>query len=308
MRSTEREALKEDFKHKLSAFVDGLKGHVSTEDSQWTIKGFIDVFRNIYTVSADTKIVSKILEIHLFPKILEFATANNYRIVLAEHQNYYPDLSFVKADDERVKFAVDLKTSYRLPENPEFCSGFTLGSHGEYFVNRSSTKNIQFPYGEYLGHFCLGIIYSRTASVDVDQTRIHRIDELKSIVSVIKDFQFFVCEKWEIASDSSGSGNTANIGSITKISDILSCNGMFRNLGELWFDDFWMNYGKITITIGAGKGKKGRQTKKITRLKDFLIYRGQDPNLVNPKAKQPSRPRENTATSKGKPARAKKAK
>jgi len=308
MRSREREALKADFKHKLSAFVDGLKGHVSTEDSQWTIKGFIDVFRNIYTVSADTKIVSKILEIHLFPKILEFATANNYRIVLAEHQNYYPDLSFVKADDEQVKFAVDLKTSYRLPENPGFCSGFTLGSHGEYFVNRSSTKNIQFPYGEYLGHFCLGIIYSRTTPEDVDQTRVHCIDELKSIVSVIRDFQFFVCEKWEIASDSSGSGNTANIGSINKISDILSCNGMFKNLGEQWFDDFWMNYGKITIAVGAGKGKKGRKTKKLTRLKDFLIYRGQDPNLVNPKAKQPSRPRRNTVTSKGKRARTKKAK
>ena len=69
MRPAEREALKADFKHKLSAFVDGLKGHISTEDSQWTIKGFIDVFRNIYTISADTKIVSRILEIHLFPKI-----------------------------------------------------------------------------------------------------------------------------------------------------------------------------------------------------------------------------------------------
>ena len=216
-------------------------------------------------------------------------------------------MSFVKADDERVKFAVDLKTSYRLPENPEFCNGFTLGSHGEYFVNRNSTKNIQFPYGEYIGHFCLGIIYSRVASEDIDQTRVHRIDALKSIVSVIKDFQFFVCEKWEIASDSSGSGNTANIGSITKISDILSCNGMFRNLGEQWFDDYWMNYGKITITVGVGKGKKGQKPKKIIRLKDFLAYRGQDPGLVNPRAKQSSRAREHTKTRKEKSARAKKA-
>jgi hypothetical protein len=307
MRSSEREALKADFKRKLSVFVDGLKGHISTEDSQWTIKGFIDVFRNIYTISADTKIVSKILEIHLFPQILEFATANNYRIVLAEHQNYYPDLSFVKADDERVKFAVDLKTSYRLPENPEFCNGFTLGSHGEYFVNRSSTKNIQFPYGEYLGHFCLGIIYSRVGSEDIDQTRVHHINALKSIVSVIKDFQFFVCEKWEIASDSSGSGNTANIGSITKISDILSCSGMFRDLGEQWFDDYWMNYGKITITVGTGKGKKGRKTQKIMRLKDFLVYRGHDPSLVNPRARQSLRAKEHTETSK-RSARAKKTK
>ncbi|MDR0869705.1 MAG: EcoRV family type II restriction endonuclease [Planctomycetaceae bacterium] len=28
---------------------------------------FIDVFQNIYTIFADTKIVSKIIEIHFFP-------------------------------------------------------------------------------------------------------------------------------------------------------------------------------------------------------------------------------------------------
>jgi len=295
MRAKEREALKAEFKRSLSEFVDGLAGHISTVDRQWTIKGFIDVFRNIYTISADTKIVSKILEIHLFPKILEFAAANNYRIVLAEHQNYYPDLSFIKADDERIKFAVDLKTTYRLPENPDYCNGFTLGSHGEYFINRNSTKNIQFPYSQYLGHFCLGIMYSRAALDDIDESRVHRIDELKSIVSVIKEFQFFVCEKWEIASDSSGSGNTANIGSINKVDDIMNCNGMFRNLGEKWFDEYWMNYNKITITIEEGKR---RRTKTIRKLKDFLVYSGQDPRLVNPRARQPSRAAKRSETGK----------
>jgi len=46
---------------------------ISTPDNQWTVKGFIDVFENIYTISADTKIISKILEIHLFSKFLIFA-------------------------------------------------------------------------------------------------------------------------------------------------------------------------------------------------------------------------------------------
>lgn len=108
--------------------------------------------------------------------------------MLAEQQNYYPDLSFVYAEDEKIKFALDLKTTYRLPDNPEFCNGFTLGSHGEYFVNRKSNKNIQFPYGEYLGHFVLGIIYSRSASEYVDETRTYKLDELKSIVSVMATF------------------------------------------------------------------------------------------------------------------------
>lgn len=109
-----REQLKIKFKQALTEFVASFKGHISTPDDQWTVKGFIDVFRNIYTISADTKIVSKILEIHLFPQLLEFANQNNYRIVLAEQQNYYPDLSFVNAEDESIKFAVDLKTYLSL--------------------------------------------------------------------------------------------------------------------------------------------------------------------------------------------------
>lgn len=283
MRQQDRNRLKADFKQKLGEFVETLKGHISTPDNQWTIKGFIDVFRNIYTISADTKIVSKILEIHLFPKLLEFANENNYYIVLAEQQNYYPDLSFVHAEDERIKFALDLKTTYRLPDKPEFCNGFTLGSHGEYFVNRKSSKNIQFPYGEYLGHFCLGIIYSRSASEHLDETRTYELNELKSIVSVIGDFQFFVHEKWEIASDLQGSSNTANIGSITRIDDILSGNGVFKNLGEKWFDDYWINYGKIQMTMPDGK------VKKITTLKNYLLYRGQDPKRFKSTPHKPAR-------------------
>lgn len=209
--------IKHDFFHGLTQFVSSLDEHVSTDDGQWRIKGFIDVCRNIYTISSDTKIISKILEIHLFPRILSFAEENGYRVVLAEHQNYYPDISFVKADDEDIKFAVDFKTTYRLSDYPEFCNGFTLGSHGKYFVNRDSSKNIQFPYSQYHGHFCLGIIYSRPTKDEADETHTYQLDELHVISSVIKDFRFFVAEKWKIASDKSGSGNTANIGSIKKL-------------------------------------------------------------------------------------------
>jgi hypothetical protein len=152
------EAARREFAAALSAFTGSLPEHVSTTDGQWTVKGFIDICRNIYTISWDTKIVSKILEIHLFPRILRFAENIGDRIVLAEHQNYYPDISFVCADDPSLKFAVDFTTTYRLPHHPDFCNGFTLGSHGEYFTNRDSTKNIQFPYGDYCAHFCLGVI------------------------------------------------------------------------------------------------------------------------------------------------------
>lgn len=265
---------KEIFAGKLEAFVTELKDHVSTDDGQWTVKGFIDIFKNVYTISSDTKIVSKILEIHLFPKILHFAQANGYKVVLAEHQNYYPDISFVKASDESIRFAVDFKTTYRNPNKPHLCNGFTLGSHGKYFENRASTKNIQFPYGSYSGHFCLGIIYDRTDGTTIDETKAHNIDELHSIVSVVKNFHFFVTEKWKIASDKGGSGNTANIGSINNIADIITGQGMFSKLGEHWFDEYWMNYKKITIQDGKGG------TKKISTLREFVEYKNGDVSLV----------------------------
>lgn len=285
---------KETFSSSLHSFVNRLTEYVS-KDGEWTVKGFIDIYKNIYTISSDTKIVSKILEIHLFPQILQFAEENNFSIVLAEHQNWYPDLSFVSKENLSIKFAVDLKTTYRDPAFPGHVNGFTLGSHGAYFKDRTSTKNIQFSYGEYSGHFCLGIIYSRADSKDVDETEIisveelnddtkkkrvgHRkvtkVESLRSIASVIKDFQFFVCEKWQLASDRQGSGNTANIGSITFIEDIVKGNGVFAKLGEDWFDEYWMNYGLATM-------KRRGKSVVIKTIKDFLDFKGGNKKLIVP--------------------------
>lgn len=273
-----KDAYKNEFNLQLKEFVVTLKNYVTDKNNQWTIKGFIDIFQNIYSISTDTKIISKVLEIHLFPKFLEFANKYGYEIVLATYQNWYPDISFVSKADPEIKFAVDLKTTYILEDYPEFCNGFTLGSHGAYFIDRNNEKNIQFPYNSYIGHYCLGIIYSRTEIDKLEETKIYKISELNKIPSVINNFTFFACEKWQIASDKSGSGNTANIGSIQKISDILSGNGVFKKLGEEWFDDYWMNYGKITIKDKDGKSKK------ITSLTEFLKYRGKDETLYNSRA------------------------
>lgn len=224
---------KSKFLEELRKFATTLTEHVSTHSGDWSIKGFIDINKNVYTISSDTKIISKILEIQLFPKFLEFAKNIGYELVLAEHQNWYPDISFVKIGNPSIKFAVDIKTTYRLPDYENFCNGFTLGSHGEYFQNRTSTKNIQFPYGDYKAHISLGAVYTRT--LDINETEINQIDGLDSITSVINNLLFFVEEKWKIASDRSGSGNTANIGSINYIPDILSGNGVFSKLGESVF-------------------------------------------------------------------------
>ena len=284
----EKEKYKTTFKKELDRFTTKLEKYISTDNGDWSVKGFIDVYKNIYTISSDTKIVSKILEIHIFPQILQFADEIGYKILLTEHQNYYPDLTFISKENEEVKFAVDLKTTYRKKSG---VSRFKLGSHGRYFKERDNRKNIQFPYNQYLGHYCLGIIYTRTDinADDASDTEIFQVQELqeeyetpnkkvgerevttvknlKSITSVIKDFDFFAAEKWKIASDKQGSGNTANIGSTLSIDDLRDENGVFSQLGEEWFDEYWINFGSATMV-------KGGKTIKITSLKDFLEFKG----------------------------------
>ena len=231
--------IKNEFLNKFKNFSKELTEYVSDKVGGWKVKGFIDIEKNIYTISSDTKIISKILEIQLFPKFQEFADQNGYKIVLAEMQNWYPDLSFVNKENPKIKFAVDIKITYRLIDYDGFCNGFTLGSHGEYFRKRTSTKNIQFPYAEYTSHICLGILYTRALSTNIDETKTFQLNDLDKITSVIKDFVFFAEEKWKISSDKGGSGNTANIGSIQYIDDILKGNGVFKNFGEKVFDEYW---------------------------------------------------------------------
>lgn len=270
------EAEKIAFGMKLKDFATTLAGYIS-KGNEWTIRGFIDIFKNIYTISSDTKIVSKLLELHLFPHFFSFAESIGFDIELATFQNWYPDLTFICKENRNIKFAVDLKTTYRNEDYPDFCNGFTLGSHGEYFINRASTKNIQYPYDDYSGHFCLGIIYSRTTLDKNDEMHIYSIDEIENIPAVIKNFLFFAEEKWKIASDKGGSGNTANIGSIQRIEDILSGNGVFAKAGEELFDDYWINFGKIEILVN---GKR----KKLSSFEEYLAYRGLPATLNNPKA------------------------
>ena len=223
-----------------------------------------------------------------------FAEQIGYKIILAEKQNWYPDLTFIHKQNNDIKFALDLKTTFRRNDKT---AGFTLGSHGGYFKERAKDKNIQFPYNQYAGHYCLGVIYSRVKpDEDVSDTDIYQVEEikeaydtpnnnnvgerqittvdnLKSITSVIRDFDFFAAEKWKIASDKQGSGNTANIGSIVDIADLKTENGVFSQLGEEWFDEYWINHGTATMM-------KDGKPQKITTLADFLEFKGRK-DLLN---------------------------
>lgn len=227
----------DEFKESLLAHFDKFGRTLTTDSGDWVVKGFIDVYRNIYTISVDTKVVSKIMELMLFPVISQFAAQYGYRMVLSEYQNHYPDISFIAPDE--TKIALDLKSTYRT--GTKTVNGFTLGAFTGYFRQRKSSKNITFPYEQYAAHFVLGVIYSHHDEV-IDERRIYTLDALQDIVSVVKDFTFLLQEKWRIAGEKPGSGNTKNIGSVRDIHALVNGSGAFASYGEEVFDDYWMNY------------------------------------------------------------------
>ena len=232
-----KEQLKASFLDQIQKEVTHFTQSVSTNKGDWIVKGFIDVAKNIYTISVDTKVISKIMELLIFPSICVFAEKNELKIMLSKEQNFYPDITFI--DKDGYKYAVDIKSTYR--KDDKTVNGMTLGAFTGYFRDRNSTKNITFPYDEYVGHFVLGIIYTRSEE-SIDERKKYQMDDLQNIVSVIKDFDFFVQEKYKIAIDRPGSGNTKNIGGITNIETLKNGKGPFTKLGEKVFDDYWMFY------------------------------------------------------------------
>jgi hypothetical protein len=151
--------MSDTFKEQFESYFKDFIPILSTKEGEWTVKGFIDVYKNIYTISIDTKVVSKIIELMLFPKILEFAKKYDYDMAWSCYQNHYPDITFInKRTGEKI--ALDLKSTYRVSKDK--VNGMTLGAFTGYFRDRESKKNITFPYNQYSKHYILGVIYTRT--------------------------------------------------------------------------------------------------------------------------------------------------
>src|SRR5260221_9418279 len=103
----------EQFLSHLQAHAASFAKAVATDEGEWIINGFIDVYQRIYSISVDTKIVSKVLELLLFPMFVEFGEKHGLESLLCPQQNFYPDLTFFYRASG-IKFAVDIKSTYRI--------------------------------------------------------------------------------------------------------------------------------------------------------------------------------------------------
>ncbi len=282
----------DEFLKALQTEVQRFSQEIATESGDWIVKGFIDIYKRIYAMPTDTKVISKVLELFLLPKLMQFAEKYGYSVVLAAQQNFYPDISFVAKTNPAHKYAVDIKSTYRIDKDN--VNGMTLGAFTGYFRDRNSRKNTQFPYATYKSHLVLGVIYSKRQPVSADstlqsadtgfedilptETSTYPLNRLKSISSVIRDFQFFVQPKYRIATARPGSGNTRNIGSVTAIEQLVSGAGPFSALGEDIYDDYWMNY------LNADMARKIGSKPPYNNLTSYALRKSQGKGISLEKA------------------------
>lgn len=229
---------------------------------KFEVTGLLTRDDRIYPFGTDTKVLSTIFELLVRPFICEIADEHGLKIYEPEQQNYYPDFTLMKSKNDKAKIAIDVKTTYRdFRKDGTWRARFTLGSFASFM--RNGTKNIAFPYSEYVEHYIIGFIYTRV--INVNDNYLYNLDNREKVPYSFKDVEWFIQEKYKIASDTPGSGNTENIGSITasSVEEFARGNGPFADLGEDTFNDYWINFPRY----------RQRESRHFINLQQYLAWR-----------------------------------
>jgi len=122
-----------------------------------------------------------------------------------------------------------------------------LGSYTSFLRSPTATKNIRYPYAEYVAHWVIGFFYTRTTGIPA---KVYRRESSAEPRCPYHDVEFFIQEKHKIVGESPGSGNTANIGSFptARIDDLKRGKGPFAKLGKDICDEYWRHFGTTAAT------------------------------------------------------------
>lgn len=209
--------------------------------------GILDSNDKIHTLGTDSKIIGRIFEMFAQPVLEQIAKENGYILQTPDSQTVYPDFIMMQSADSKEKIAVDIKTTYI--DSDQSTIKFTLGSFGSYM--RNNTKNIEYVYTDYIKHYVIGFVYKRNDLAQ--ESRVYDYSNRSEIEFPYYDVQYFMQEKYKIAGDKPGSGNTENIGSFSSrsFSDFKTGNGPFNELGQDVFDIYWKYYPKYRVAKQA---------------------------------------------------------
>ena len=226
-------------KKNTDIIIDTIQKFLPQDESEWELVGLINKKNEIYPFGNDSKILGRLFEVMLKTYLTKAAAELEFSLGEPEKQTIYPDFFFIKPNGRRI--AIDVKTTYRKFTTSGNVSkfGFTEGSFTSYM--RNGTKNIDGKYSDYDSHYIIGIVYTREEN---PTNCIKNITELDTLVAAYHSPEVFVQEKYRIAGDKKGSGNTDNIGTIkANRTEVFQYGaGPFSFLGEDVFNLYWKNY------------------------------------------------------------------
>lgn len=238
----------------MSDFKAVFERKLAASVQRYAVSGVVTQEGVVFPLGSDTKVLSTIFELYTRPLMIETADELGLELIEPSVQNHYPDFTLCEGTRCRRKIAVDVKTTYVLRPDDPF--NFTLGGYTSFIRPGNETKNIVFPFPDYAEHWVVGYVYERVAEKKSAQHARYTIDDLDRIPLPYRNVRVFIQEKWRIASQRAGSGNTTNIGSITgRIEDFEEGNGPFRSEEE--FLDYWRNYGRTAAERNLFKNLEG---------------------------------------------------
>lgn len=209
--------------------------------------GILDENDKIHTLGTDSKIIGRIFEMLTQPILEEIASEYDLILKTPESQTVYPDFILMKSEDSKEKIAIDVKTTYITGDNSTI--KFTLGSFGSYM--RNNKKNIEYKYTDYSKHYVIAFVYERNDLAQ--ESKVYEFCDRKNTTVPYKNVRYFIQEKYKIAGDKPGSGNTENLGSFStkNFDDLKKGIGPFNELGQDIFDLYWKYYPKYRSTEKA---------------------------------------------------------
>lgn len=191
------------------------------------------------------------------PILEKIAKRHGMILTTPKSQTVYPDFIMMENARSKNKIAIDIKTTYI--DSDQSTIKFTLGSYGSYM--RNNTKNIEYKYTDYSKHYVIGFIYKRNGQAQ--ESHVFSYEDRNKITFPFYDVKYFIQEKYKIAGDKPGSGNTENIGSFStkRFSELKDGKGPFNELGVDAFDIYWKYYPKYRSA-----------SKKYTSLVEFVEW------------------------------------
>lgn len=208
------------------------------------VYGILDRNDNVLSLGTDSKVLGRIFEIKVQPILKKIADENGFLLETPKSQTAYPDFIMIDKTDLKKKIAIDVKSAHQKTKNSQI--KFTLGTFKSYM--QDNTSSIAYDYTDFIKHYVIGFVYKRTDGCEAQESKIESFGDRKKILCPYTDVKYFIQEKYKIAGDKRGSGDTDNIGSFAtkNFEDLKNGKGIFAELGIDVYELYWKYHSKNT--------------------------------------------------------------